>query len=277
MRLNCLPCYIKQAMNEINMSNLDPERAECAMRSVLELLSREHYDRTPTDIAWMIHLTVQEQGGSPDPFLADKDSSTDSAKEMVPFLKARIETSKDPLYEAILISAAGNVIDYGAKNLFDLEETLTRSEQRGFAIDHYDRFLEREKACRDVYYIVDNSGEIVLDTLLIDQLLSRREDRKVIVVAKRAPVLNDVTVKDLKRTGLHTMDRVELIESTNEGWVGKEEVRKWLKDGLVISKGQGNFEGLEGLSGIFFLLIIKCEVIGDILNAELGDMIFKEG
>ncbi|MDD3627958.1 MAG: ARMT1-like domain-containing protein, partial [bacterium] len=48
------------------------------------------------------------------------------------------------------------------------------------------------------------------------------------------------------------------------------------KSDFIISKGQGNFEGLsKERGGIFFLLKAKCKCIADELNVPLGSLIFK--
>lgn len=47
--------------------------------------------------------------------------------------------------------------------------------------------------------------------------------------------------------------------------------------GLVISKGQGNFEGLSDCNRqVFFLLKTKCPIISNHLGVEDGSIILKE-
>jgi uncharacterized protein with ATP-grasp and redox domains len=47
------------------------------------------------------------------------------------------------------------------------------------------------------------------------------------------------------------------------------------KSDMVISKGQGNYEALSDIKGIYFLLLAKCPVIARDLGVEVGDIIFK--
>jgi len=44
---------------------------------------------------------------------------------------------------------------------------------------------------------------------------------------------------------------------------------------LIISKGQGNFEGLMHRKDkrIFYLLMVKCQVIGDYVGADKGSIL----
>ena len=44
---------------------------------------------------------------------------------------------------------------------------------------------------------------------------------------------------------------------------------------MVISKGQGNYEGLNEHNGLFFMLMAKCPLIASHLGVEVGDIIFK--
>jgi uncharacterized protein with ATP-grasp and redox domains len=44
---------------------------------------------------------------------------------------------------------------------------------------------------------------------------------------------------------------------------------------VIISKGQGNLEGLLGKTQkeVYFLLMVKCEVIADVLGVKKGDFV----
>gem|GEM_PF-6125453 len=49
---------------------------------------------------------------------------------------------------------------------------------------------------------------------------------------------------------------------------------------MIIAKGQGNFEGLMQHKDprIWYLLMVKCQVIGDMLGARKGDLVvFNDG
>jgi len=50
------------------------------------------------------------------------------------------------------------------------------------------------------------------------------------------------------------------------------------KSDLIISKGQGNFEGLinNKREDLFFLLIVKCDVIARLLDVKKGDYVVKK-
>ena len=81
--------------------------------------------------------------------------------------------------------------------------------------------------------------------------------------------------------GLCDLPNVEFLKLCNgEAGTGPErnsqEVKRWIrKHDLVISKGQGNYEGLSGNDGLFFLLMAKCPVISSDLGVEVGGIVLK--
>ena len=63
-------------------------------------------------------------------------------------------------------------------------------------------------SARDILYLADNCGEIVLDRLLIEQLPAGR----VTVAVRGGPILNDATLADAPAVGLN-----ELAEVSDNG------------------------------------------------------------
>ncbi len=57
--------------------------------------------------------------------------------------------------------------------------------------------------------------------------------------------------------------------------VGDEFMHYYNEADLIISKGQGNYEGLmnENNSRIFHLLMVKCDVIAELLNVNKGSFV----
>jgi uncharacterized protein with ATP-grasp and redox domains len=47
---------------------------------------------------------------------------------------------------------------------------------------------------------------------------------------------------------------------------------------VIISKGQGNLEGLLGQTtkDVYFLLMVKCEVIADVLGVKKGNFVVRK-
>ncbi|HIP92000.1 MAG TPA: DUF89 family protein, partial [Thermotoga sp.] len=59
--------------------------------------------------------------------------------------------------------------------------------------------------------------------------------------------------------------------------LSNENFRKhFFESDIVLSKGQGNFEGLvdEIRKNLFFLLTVKCDVVAEFLNVPIESLVF---
>ncbi|NLB26442.1 MAG: DUF89 family protein, partial [Bacteroidales bacterium] len=89
-----------------------------------------------------------------------------------------------------------------------------------------------------------------------------------------APVINDITIEDAEKTGLTNIARGisngHDAPSTIVEHCSAEFKELFDKADIIISKGQGNLEGLINNKNkkIFFLLMVKCQVIGELLGVE---------
>lgn len=95
-----------------------------------------------------------------------------------------------------------------------------------------------------------------------------------------APVINDVTPEDAHYTGMDEVARIisngHDAPSTLPEHCSSEFMEVFNKADVIISKGQGNLEGLLDYptdKEIFFLLMVKCDVIADILGVSKGSFV----
>ena len=240
------------------------------------------FDRneTPCDNSTKILLQVYKSIGMDDPYRKAKKESNDLALQLFPKLKSMLEHSPDRLYDSLKYSVAGNVIDLGINRTFDIDESLRQSQKAGFAKDDYKKFAAMLNNVDRVLILGDNSGEIVFDKLLVEELVSM--NKKVIYVVKGSPILNDATMEDAVYVGI---DRVAEVITTGSQYLGislanvSSELLELLHNTeVIISKGQANFESLEqevwAKGRIFFLLKIKCECVGQVAEAQFGDLVF---
>jgi uncharacterized protein with ATP-grasp and redox domains len=129
-----------------------------------------------------------------------------------------------------------------------------------------------------ILYLTDNAGEIGFDSLLIATL--REMGATVNLVVKKDPFFEDATMKDAL---FFSMDKlVDTIFTVNgffiPGRSSSELSDIFKKSDLVIAKGTGNYEALEGeLRGkkAIFLLKVKCKPIARDIGAPVGTFIVK--
>lgn len=210
-----------------------------------------------------------------DPFEEEKIKSNAIALALYKQWKPKVLSSGDPFDLALRLAIAGNIMDYGANNSFDVHETINSVLKASLAIDHSALLKNKIKEAKRILYLGDNAGEIVFDKLFIETIMHNN----IIYAVKGGPVINDATIKDAKAVGLDMTTKVISngydAPSTVLHKCSKEFLEIYNSADLIISKGQGNLEGLmnENDDRIFFLLMAKCDVIGEILNVEKGSFI----
>jgi damage-control phosphatase, subfamily I len=275
--LDCLPCFISQALRAARLATNDERQIKRVLDEVGMMLSDIPLESTPPESGRLIYHKIAEITGNSDPYREIKNESTRKALSLYPSLKSRVEKSGDRLLAAIRVAIAGNVIDLGANRDFDLEQEIEEVFDKDFAVCDYGAFKECLSGAKEILYIGDNAGECVFDRILIEEL-----KKPVSYVVREVPVINDATFEDAVQAGI---DNVASILSSGTDAPGtvlrtcSTEFREiYNNSGFIISKGQGNYEALSGEGHpIFFLLKAKCHVIADDIGIREGDIVLKGG
>jgi damage-control phosphatase, subfamily I len=281
LNLDCIPCFQRQALQAVRFISKDEELHQKVLREVTKKLLESNWDSTPPELAHEVHQIVKSLTNEKDPYKEVKRESNDSVLKMYPALKTMVEESNDPLRTAVRLAIAGNIIDFGPLQEFDLEKTISEVLKKKFAIDDYEKLKETLKDAETLLFFADNAGEIGFDKLLVETLLKTKSFEKIRFVVKGGPIINDATLEDATHMGLCDLPNVEFLKLSNSEAGTRPErnsraVKRWIgKHDIVISKGQGNYEGLSENDGIFFLLMAKCPVIASDLGVEVGDIILK--
>lgn len=273
--LDCYPCFFQQALNVTRMIASDEETVHQILLEVNALLPKITGDITPPEIGREVYRIVSRLTGVKDPYREIKEKCTQQALALYPGLKERVQSADDRLRKAIRIAIAGNVIDFGSNMPFDMEKDLESILNQRFAIDHYNAFTAALSRARDILYIADNAGETVFDRVLIEEL-----GKPVTYVVREHPIINDAVREDAIAAGI---DKVADIISSGADAPGNilhlcsdEFFKVYESSDFIISKGQGNYEGLSGENRpIFFLLKAKCHVIAKHIGVEQGSIILK--
>jgi len=281
LNLDCIPCFQRQALQAVRFISNDEELHQKVLREVTKKLLESDWDLTPPELAHEVHKIVKSVTNEKDPYKEAKKESNDLVLEMYPALKEKVEENKDPLRTAVRLAIAGNIIDFGPLQEFNLEKAIKEVLKKKFAIDDYEKLKEVLKDAETLLFFTDNAGEIGLDKLLVETFLKAKKLEKIRFVVKGGPIINDATLEDATYMGLCDLPNVGFLKLSNgEAGTGPErnsqEVKSWIrKSDLVISKGQGNYEGLSENDGLFFLLMAKCPVIASDLDVKVGDIVLK--
>ena len=273
MSLDCIPCFIRQALDAARMTSDDPAVHEKILSEVLQWACTVDLKQPAPMIGQRIHRRLRQLVGRDDPYRDAKDYQNHMAMAMVPELKTRIESAADPLDMALRIAIAGNVIDLGVPGTvtdFKIRETLAKCLTEPL-IGKPQEFITAVGKARNILYLTDNAGEIVFDRLLIERLGPDR----VTVAVRGGPAINDATIPDAIAVGMPELVKVTDNGSDAPGTVlsdCSQSFRQLFKKAdMIIAKGQGNFETLSDEPGnIFFLFKAKCQVIADHAEVKLG-------
>jgi uncharacterized protein with ATP-grasp and redox domains len=213
--------------------------------------------------------------GVSDIYLEEKQISNKIALELYHQLKPDVLISSDPFNMALRLSIAGNIMDYGALTDFDIHKTIDKVLNSDFAIDHSIQLKQAIQKAKKIVYLGDNAGEIVFDKMLIELMLHPNLN----YVVRGAAVLNDATREDAKFVGMDVVadviDNGSKVPSTVLSTCSPDFLKIYNEADLIISKGQGNFEGLmyENDPRIFFLLMVKCDVVAELVGVEKGNFV----
>ena len=264
----CMACYLRQTLQVTRISSVDAEVHVAALRKVAELITAMDMEHTPPENAVPVYQAIAKITGCADPYLEIKQQSNKQALDVLPDFKNELSGSKDSLATALRLAIGGNIIDYGAMHSFDVDAALARCLKAPLVIDHSRKLLQQARNMNKgakVLYLADNCGEIVYDSLVVEALAEMGLD--VTVVVKSGPIINDALQADACSCG---MDEIATILENGTSCPGtplascSPELLQAFNDAdLIISKGQGNFETLsEAEAEIFFLLTVKCSVVG---------------
>jgi uncharacterized protein with ATP-grasp and redox domains len=281
LNLDCIPCFQRQALQAVRFISDDEKLHQRVLREVAKKLLESNWDLTPPELAHQVHSIVKRITNENDPYKEVKRESNDLVLKMYPELKEMVNRSRDPLRTAVRLAIAGNIIDFAVLQEFNLEETIREVFEKKFVIDDYRKLKEKLRDAETLLFFVDNAGEIGLDKLLVETFLETKKLKKIDFVVKGGPIINDATLEDAVYMGLDGLPNSEFLTISN-GEVGSgparssQTVKRWIREhDLVVSKGQGNYEGLSEHNGLFFMLMVKCPIIAADLGVEVGDIILE--
>ncbi len=272
----CLPCLLRQAGEAAKKVGSDPETEKNVLIKTKEILARfKEYENAP-HLAEAIHGCVKKYTKNSDPYKAQKQSDLAAAKSLIPILKSFIDSSSHKLYSALKVSCVGNNLDSAVYSNMDIKDCIETELNTPFTLCDKEIFEEKLKNAKSILIIGDNAGEAVFDKVFMDSLSG---DVSFTYAVRSTPIINDVTVLEAKSAGIDKSAKIIASGSTAPGTVlseVSEEFKEALKTvDIVISKGQGNFESLSEIKGIFFLLKAKCPVIAQRFGVTAGSYIFK--
>lgn len=243
---------ISRGQIQIYQATTNPALRFRCMAEVVKLINREFKPSTvAADIGTKRDRLIRQLTGNPDPYKQNKKAANEKALQLLPHAKKFVmsgHTQQERFKKACLCAIVGNIMEFdipGHKfSLKDMTKIL-KNASKDLAIDDIDKAYEITKKSDSVLYLADNAGEIVFDTLLVEQL--KNMGLKVTYVVKGGPVINDATMEDVELSNIDKLaDEVITTGTDAVGLLKKEVSPEFLKiyeeAKLVIAKGMGYAE-----------------------------------
>ncbi|MFX1313435.1 MAG: DUF89 domain-containing protein [Promethearchaeota archaeon] len=283
----CIGCLFDQILNALKLLKPDISREKIIFaqkKFIKSLIDLDIENKAAPMLGKIAYSIVAEVLGEEDPYYSLKGKYNRLALQYYEEVMNIIENSEDPLLEAIFVAAIGNTVDFASQHKIDLISDIRNFKKEDLFLNDYTSFKQSLNKSNHLLIIGDNSGEIVFDKLLIKTILDLYPDMQIIYSVRSVPIVNDATIEDAKYIGL--TDLVEIVESGSIPGVdittSPKEFKKhfYHKGGVILSKGQGNFECLYGMEipdkDLYYLLKVKCKLMERIFNAKIGNLIFKK-
>jgi uncharacterized protein with ATP-grasp and redox domains len=250
----CVSCIIHRATAEAVEATTNPALRFRALSDLLRLLTKEFRpSAVPADIGTKRDRLVRRVTGSQDPYKRIKKSSNEKALRLLPHASKTVlggYTQQDRFKKACLCAIVGNIMEFDIPGHKFTSTTLTKSFRdaaKDLVVDDVGSAYELAKKARNVMYLADNAGEIVFDTLLVEQL--KNMGLNVTVAVKSGPIINDATMEDAEASGMNRIaDRVITTGADAVGLAIKEVSQEFLNAynsaDFVFAKGMGYAETL---------------------------------
>ena len=273
----CEPCIRRQIQEAVELLQIEEKLATEISHATEELFGQLDEFNNGLEFAAAVHNKVAEMAGVDDVYRQMKKASTRQALALYPQVKKAVEKQDSPLVAALKVAAAGNIIDAGAVGLtMPVEEAVQAAITEPFGNDDSAPLIEDLRGAESILIIGDNAGEAVFDRLLLETIFQQLGPRQAYYAVKSSPIINDATARDAVEAGLDRVAEIFDLGAALPGMVyartNQKFKRLFIEAGVVISKGQGNFEGREGLAHrpVYYLLRVKCGPNSRALNVEPG-------
>lgn len=229
-------------------------------------------DRGPLDsaplVAWRCDQVYERRFGPKASYREIKQKYNAMVLSMEEGLRKVIRESEEPLRQALMLSRAGNYIDFAA--LQDVREERFLSLLQEVSISERDEravrsFIRQCQEAERFLLIADNCGEIVLDKLLIEEIRREMPDIRAAVMVRGGEAGNDATVEDAAQIGLA---QVAEVVTNGYAFAGTEidllparSRELFDRADVILAKGQANYETLGDCARpLFFSLLCKCDL-----------------
>ena len=265
--VTCLSCLLNQKEKSLRAFT-DEDRKMACLREIMACFCQKGADHSAPYLHREAETIVAKYFPAPVDWPAVKSRYNQYMLTKEKLVEQRIRQSGDVLAACIQYVCAANYIDFSAvANVDDaiLDKLLDKAAAEMPDPQELRCFREELETAKNLVYLTDNCGEIVLDKIFIKFLREMYPSLQLTVMVRGGLAVNDATMEDALQVGLPDiapcLGSGSNIPATVPGELSPEAEKLLREADVIISKGQGNFESLygEGLNP-YFMFLCKCEL-----------------
>ncbi len=281
MASNCYPCILERAKFESDLVFSSDGEKKAAVEELLDYMACNK-GGVPALVGTEREMIIKRRSGRYDPYQGLKEESNRVARDLLPAARKFYEETANKIEALVRIAAAANSMEFGVKG-HDFDNSTF---QRAFAATLHENLAgdlteveKRLNSFTNIFYLTDNSGEVVFDLFVIEKL--KEMGKAVVIGSKAKPVLNDVTAMELRdMTDIDVVPTGEVVGTALEHLEPEASLLLHNPDYLVLSKGMGNFETIsefqERLKGrLIYILRAKCEPVAMEMGVPRGTLVVR--
>lgn len=275
LRAECIACLINKYMSSYPDEVSEEKKLEY-VRRFLGIMQNADESLSSPVLLNDINNLLWEMFGIKKDFTDIKKYFNDVMLGKSDDIRKAIDSSEDPLLMAIKYSMTGNYIDFGTVNHVDekeLQRLLDESYKHPTYPDAYSALKEDLLRAKEIVFLTDNCGEVVIDKLLMEQVRKTNPSAKLTAIVRGGDVLNDATMVDAIQIDLMSVadviDNGNNIAGTFEDKLSSEALLKINSADVIIAKGQANFETLRMCGrNVYYIFMCKCNMFAREFGVE---------
>lgn len=281
MTSNCYPCILDRAKFECDLVFAREEEKKEAVEELLDYMAC-HKGGVPALVGTERERIIKRRSNNPDPYQSLKDESNRVARNLLPLAQEFYEGAEDGIEALVRVAAAANSMEFGVKG-HDFDNStfagVFSSTLREKLYGDMAEIKRRLEGFCNIFYLTDNCGEVVFDLFVIARL--EEMGKRVVIGSKSEPVLNDVTVSELKgMTKTEAVATGDVVGTALESLEPQASSLLFDPCWLILSKGMGNFETItefeDRLAGrLIYIMRAKCEAVAAEVGVPKGTLVAK--
>jgi uncharacterized protein with ATP-grasp and redox domains len=273
----CYDCLERLVISALEIAGQDDTAQIVHFHQARAIASQHDPNLPPPSMAKEVFDYLHSALGEADLYEQIKIENHQLAMSILDDLRDLLRANQDPFLQAVKIAAVGNIIDVAHSEEYQLWDEVVKQVGQPLLGDRADLFNQKLTENGELLYLADNVGETVFDRVLIEQI-----SKPVVYAVKSGPAMNDATYADAIAAGIDQVAEVVETGSTTPGTFledcSPEFRERFSQAGLVLAKGQANYETLDDQGEkIFFLLRMKCPIVAREIGYPVGRLVLRQG